>query len=276
MSKEQQAVDSTKSKRHRSPNYPAVGLRDAVERVRKLYDSEKKAGAPLEVAIKRIGFTVAHGSAMAVLAALKKFGLVDDINGRIVPTSEAIELLAYGEDSERGLMALRRAALKPTVYSELYEKYKDTGMPSDASLMAELKADMGFNPNAVEGFVRDFRDTLVYSRLLTEDGVFSMQDSTEDPKEEKPEVSHTETLKKQIIEKTAALYEATMLNEDVFTLEQGTVTIKWPKVLSEASYQDLEDWLELIKRKAKRAVQSKYEQPRRGSLSDVHKREEDE
>lgn len=47
------------------------------------------------------------------------------------------------------------------------------------------------------------------------------------------------------------------MNQDVFTLEEGDVIIQWPsgKVLSEASYQDLEDWLELIKRKAKRAVQ---------------------
>lgn len=44
------------------------------------------------------------------------------------------------------------------------------------------------------------------------------------------------------------------MNQDVFTLEEGDVTIQWPKALSEASYQDLEDWLELIKRKAKRAV----------------------
>lgn len=86
-------------------------------------------------------------------------------------------------------------------------------------------------------------------------------------------MSHTETLKKQLIEKTAALYEATTLNEDVFTLEQGTVTIKWPKVLSEASYQDLEDWLELIKRKAKRAIEAKHEHPRRASFMDAEKHE---
>jgi hypothetical protein len=44
------------------------------------------------------------------------------------------------------------------------------------------------------------------------------------------------------------------MNQDVFTLEEGDVMIQWPKALSAASYQDLEDWLELIKRKAKRAI----------------------
>ena len=44
------------------------------------------------------------------------------------------------------------------------------------------------------------------------------------------------------------------MNQDVFTLEEGDVTIQWPKVLSQESFKDFEDWLELIKRKAKRAV----------------------
>jgi len=44
------------------------------------------------------------------------------------------------------------------------------------------------------------------------------------------------------------------MNQDVFTLEEGNVSIQWPKALSKESYQDLEDWLELIKRKAKRAI----------------------
>lgn len=51
------------------------------------------------------------------------------------------------------------------------------------------------------------------------------------------------------------------MNQDVFTLEEGDVTIQWPKALSKASYQDLEDWLELIKRKAKRAISEQSQKP---------------
>lgn len=51
------------------------------------------------------------------------------------------------------------------------------------------------------------------------------------------------------------------MNQDVFTLEEGDVTIQWPKTLSNASFQDLEDWLELIKRKAKRAVRESENKP---------------
>ena len=57
------------------------------------------------------------------------------------------------------------------------------------------------------------------------------------------------------------------MNQDVFTLEGGDITIQWPKSLSAQSYQDLEDWLELIKRKDKRSIQAdtKKDDPKRAA-----------
>src|SRR5690349_9992358 len=75
-----QAKAADKKSRHRSPAYPAVGLREAVERAKKFYSVDRKAGAPPEIAVKHMGFATAHGQAMSVLAALKKFGLVSDVN----------------------------------------------------------------------------------------------------------------------------------------------------------------------------------------------------
>ena len=42
-----------KKTRHRSPNYPAVNLENAVKRVRELYKADGKAGAPRESAVRR-------------------------------------------------------------------------------------------------------------------------------------------------------------------------------------------------------------------------------
>jgi hypothetical protein len=61
--------------RQRSPNYPAIGLRAAIEKVRLLYDADKKAGAPIDVALSHMGFSKRHGQAMTILSALKKFRL---------------------------------------------------------------------------------------------------------------------------------------------------------------------------------------------------------
>jgi hypothetical protein len=152
--------------RQRSPNYPAIGLRAAIEKVRLLYDADKRAGAPIDAALKHMGFSKRHGQAMGVLSALKKFGLVEESSGRVVPTSRAIELLNFPDQDARKIKAIRDAALSPEIYRELYERYRSTAIPSEETLKAELVADKHFNPNAVEGFIRDFKDTLIFSGIM--------------------------------------------------------------------------------------------------------------
>lgn len=186
------AVDVDKKERHRSPNYPAVGLREAVERVSKFYATDGKAGAQPEIAAKHIGFGSAHGGAMSVLAALKRFGLLVDISGRLVPTQAAIEIINLPEHDPRRKMALKDAALKPSIYQQLVEEYQSSGLPSADTLEAELKTYRKFNPKAVGRFVRDFLDTLVYAQIVTSDGVIST--GPEDKSEtERHEASATNT-----------------------------------------------------------------------------------
>jgi hypothetical protein len=164
---EPQGTDA-KASRHRSPNYPAVSLPDAIERVGRLYAADKKAGAPLEAALKHMGFSGKHGKSMMVVSALRKFGLVEDTGGRVVPTQRAVEILVLPKDDPRRLNALREAALSPEVHRELFEQYSQTGFPSDETLQSELIAFKGFNPNAVSDFVRDLRATLEFASLTDE------------------------------------------------------------------------------------------------------------
>lgn len=166
-----QITDPQKPSRHRSPNYPAVSLPEAIERVGRLYAADKKAGAPLDAALKHMGFSGKHGKSMMVLSALRKFGLTEDTGGRIVPTQRAVEILVLPKDDHRRLNAVRDAALSPEIHRELFDEYSSNGLPSDETLKSELIAFKGFNPNAVEDFVRDFRATLEFASLSDDDGV---------------------------------------------------------------------------------------------------------
>ena len=84
----------------------------------------------------------------------------------MVPTPRAIDILVFPDQDERKLRALRECALSPSIYRELYEQYKSTGIPSEQTLKAELIADKHFNPNAVEGFIQDFKDTLIFTGIM--------------------------------------------------------------------------------------------------------------
>jgi hypothetical protein len=56
------------------------------------------------------------------------------------------------------------------------------------------------------------------------------------------------------------LRSKTTSRQDVFSLEEGTVTIQWPVALSPESFEDLSAWLDILKRKIGRSV-SKPENP---------------
>jgi hypothetical protein len=154
-----------KATRHRSPSYPTVGLQEALERTKKFYSVDGKAGAPTETAVKHIGFASAHGQALSVLSALKKFGLLEDKAGRVVPTQRAIELVNLPEQDPRRIEALRQAALAPAIYRELIQQYRETGLPGDETLKAELVTYKNFNPNSVDDFIKFFKSTLEFSGL---------------------------------------------------------------------------------------------------------------
>jgi hypothetical protein len=179
--------EDVKKTRLRSPAYPAISLGAAIERVKALYDEDKTAVIPTSAAAKHIGFATAHGQAMMCLSALRKFGLVEyPGNGRVMVTRRAVEILTFPEGHERKIKALQEAALSPAIYLELFEKYQYSGLPSNEAISAELIADRGFNPSAVDSFLSDFRDSLEYARLL-KDGMLSSAESASDKRGADPQ-----------------------------------------------------------------------------------------
>lgn len=270
-------------KRHRSPSYPTIGLREAVERLGKFYKVDGKAGAPPEPAIKHMGYSTAHGAAFSALAALKKFGLVAESNGRIVPTQRAIEILNLQESDPRRLQAIRDAAIAPEIHRQLIRE-NPNGLPGDDSLESELVAYKDFNPNAVKGFVKDFKDTLDFAALSDlsvlaaevgdqEEPDMATEETVLQPSAPQPRIPLrplTNTPKALPIENqtpisTAQAHSAARAmhsgaaaetRQDIFSLTEGQVTIEWPTSLSPESYEDVADWLEIVKRKIGRSVVS--------------------
>lgn len=208
-------------KRHRSPNYPAVGLAEALERTKRFFDVDGKAGAPTETAAKHIGFASAHGAALSVLAALKSFGLLEDKSGRIVPTQRAVELLHLQEQDPRRIRALRDAALAPAIYRALIEQYRDTGLPSDETLRAELVAYRDFNPKSVNDFLKGFRQTLDFAGLSD----LSVIESEPEMATEQVQTESRPKLAPQIRPKDAAEFERQVQTTIPGMVERWTLSV---------------------------------------------------
>lgn len=103
---------------------------------------------------------------MGVLSALGKFGLTEEKNGRIVLTKDAVLILMDGGNKEQREAAIKRCALKPQLYRELWDEYAESGsLPGDDTLKSLLVGEREFNPKSVDRAISAFRETISFADL---------------------------------------------------------------------------------------------------------------
>ncbi len=111
-----------KAPRHRSPNYPSIGLRNAVTKAEALY----KGGAinPLQKIsiLKQLGFDKMHGEAGRVLSALKSFRLIEETDDRIKLSQSGLDIVVRPASDPRRIDAIHKAAIAPPIYKDLLER----------------------------------------------------------------------------------------------------------------------------------------------------------
>ncbi|HZV72152.1 MAG TPA: hypothetical protein VFF79_00395 [Conexibacter sp.] len=158
-----------KARKQRSPSYPAIGLKDAIERARILYNHEGRNAAPVSAVLSNWGYSAKSSGGRLALAALKKYGLIDDEGSKehrqVRLTRLALTIvLDQREESEERQQAIRAAALAPTIHRELLSKYPE-GLPSDANLRHYLLLERAFTEGAVSDFIPRFRATIAFAGL---------------------------------------------------------------------------------------------------------------
>ncbi len=154
--------------RTRSPNYPAIGLKQAIELTQALWRHEKRTAVPPAVAARAWGYSSLSGPARIRLAALKKYGLLDEDRQGVRISELGMRLALEPPQSEPYRIALREAALKPALFRELYESHRDA---SDEALRSHLIFDREFSESGAALVIRAFRDTLAFAKLRGSEAV---------------------------------------------------------------------------------------------------------
>src|SRR5712692_5273728 len=85
--------------RTKSPNYPAVGLKAAIELVQSLWTAEKRTAVAPEAAVQAMGYKGMSGPASTSLSALKKYGLVESDGNRVKVSQLAMRILHMPDGS---------------------------------------------------------------------------------------------------------------------------------------------------------------------------------
>jgi hypothetical protein len=157
-------------KKHRSPSYPIISISDAIERLRKIYQRDKRAFTTYDAILEHLGYSAKgrSGTSGRVVAALRMYGLLDEKSGQFRVSDSGFRILEYPEDSPERQGLVKEAALKPPVFRKLLEYYSGE-IPSDTALRSHLIFNEGFNPDSVGNFIRAFRETLDVANPSPED-----------------------------------------------------------------------------------------------------------
>lgn len=148
----------------RSPSYPYVSLREALEKAEAFRVKEGRNAAQREVGVTHWGYKAKSSGGKQTLGALRSFGLMEP-EGPMKLTEAALRvLLDKREVSPERDALVRKMALLPAIHKRLWERYR-TDLPSDGNLRHSLIFDEGFNENTVDDFIKEYKATLEYAGL---------------------------------------------------------------------------------------------------------------
>lgn len=238
-------------KRQRSPNYPAVSLKDAVEKLRTLVAEIGQSTTTRDVVAKAMGYSGLSGASATTISAMNKYGLLEGRGDDVRVTDRAMAIVRPLSDAERDA-ALRDAALEPPLFRELAEKFK--GMNLNVELFRNYLVRNGFNSNGAETAISAYKETIEFVGGL--DRAHDLH-RTPDP-EPTMEAHHaaapnpTNVPAVSTAAASAAASPGSSFEEEKKALDEGPAVLVLPKNLSPESVDDLEYWLQGVLRRMKR------------------------
>ena len=160
--------------RTRSPSYPGIDLKEAIEKARTIYSQESQSAALIGTIATHWGYKPTSGSTHVAVAALRKYDLVEYVgmgSGRKAKlTDSALRIIRDDRThSPERDKVVRRAALLPKIHQELWARKKEGA--SSETLVSFLKLERAFADSAAPDLVERFLRTVAYANLAEADSI---------------------------------------------------------------------------------------------------------
>lgn len=169
----------------RSPPFPFISLAKALERARAFYEEERRGAAPLSRAVKHWQYSANSSGGLQTAAALRHYGLIDDVGGsgkerQLQLTDLALRImLDVRPDSREREDFIRQAALRPTVSAEIHQRWPD-GLPKDGTLHHYLVLERKFNEATAPGVIKILRENQEFARIQSLAVESAFEDAAQD------------------------------------------------------------------------------------------------
>jgi hypothetical protein len=243
--------DST-TKKHRSPNYPFIGLESALERAREL---QKVAGVhPVRVTTAWETWNYKKGGGNQVVAALDAYGLISIESGiadsrQIKLTLEARKIL--DETSERGIL-LKTAALSPLLHKEIWEYFEGDLPPNDKVIREYLVYQRNFNPSYVDKFIEQFKETLVFAKVSKNDKINAVDGSNTNSEQASTNLTDTNKLSSmdsgEQVRQAMALPAGRIFKASIEVFENGKLDVIFAGSMNRFTVGLLQDIYDIVEK----------------------------
>jgi hypothetical protein len=141
----------------RSPNYPSIGLGDAIDALRPVYAKERRAKFPRTSLATHLGYTSLNGRALAKIGALRAYGLIDGREDALTISPVAIALLEAPEGSVDRSNAYYVAFRTPTLFQRIEDEHG--GEPPSPETLRWWLTQQGFIGEAADRAMRSYLDS---------------------------------------------------------------------------------------------------------------------
>jgi hypothetical protein len=174
-----------KAPRHRSPAYPAISLRKALERAREFYKIQKHHAAPVKGAVDVWGFKPKSSGGLQTISALKQYGMMSESgegDSRHVQLTETA--LAVIRDDRQPSPdrdeVIRKAALLPKIHAEMWKKW-DGELPAESTVRFFLVQEKKYNEASVGDLIASYKDTVAFAKLVESDKTLPSEGRSKEP-----------------------------------------------------------------------------------------------
>jgi hypothetical protein len=163
------------STRGRSPAYPGIDLKRALELVTVVYRKDHQHAVAAQTIAKHWKLAAKSSQFLTSISAVKKFGLFDAMpqrgphTGHVKVSNLALDIIVdEREGSEERVAAIKRAALLPDIHAALWQLYNGE-LPSDATLKYHLIRERKFTEAGAVDFINQFKRTIAFAGLAPSD-----------------------------------------------------------------------------------------------------------
>lgn len=142
----------------RSPNYPRLSFREALEYVETIYEAESLQSVKKDDVARDLGYKSVNGASLGIINALRKYGLLrDESDNNVRVSDEALNILRPKSEAQRAGY-IKRLAFAPKPLDDLYE-LTDDRLPEE-DYIRDVLASRGFLEKAISEVIRIYYDNI--------------------------------------------------------------------------------------------------------------------